>query len=346
MAVKEHLLIPLYQQYIKDSYKGKRTKPNGERIRPQSVKNYEYNLALLVKFAHASGYTLRIKEYNRLGKRERLAEAAYWKKFTQKLTEYLFKERGVYDNYAGLVFRQLKSLFRWINNEKLIDTGPYYKNFKVLKEEVPVTALTREQLMQLIYDKELEQRLGENLLVSKDMFVFGCTVALRFSDLSSINYKNFELVQGDWYLKTLSKKTKTYTSVKLPPYAAAIMLKHYNKRNKYLFRRITLYNFNKHIKHIGEIMGLTQPISRVRSVKGMVAETANDKKRPLRFCDTMSSHMMRRTAITNLLTLGMPEILVKHISGHAGDSKSFHRYVNYSLSYVNEELDKAFEQMK
>ena len=76
MAVKEHLLIPLYQQYIKDSYKGKRTKPNGERIRPQSVKNYEYNLALLVKFAQASGYILRIKEYNRLGKRERLAEVA------------------------------------------------------------------------------------------------------------------------------------------------------------------------------------------------------------------------------------------------------------------------------
>ena len=47
-----------------------------------------------------------------------------------------------------------------------------------------------------------------------------------------------------------------------------------------------------------------------------------------------------------MLTLGMPENLVKHISGHAGNSKSFHRYVAYSQTYMNGELDKVYEKMK
>ncbi|MBP6730713.1 MAG: hypothetical protein KA149_01565 [Chitinophagales bacterium] len=42
----------------------------------------------------------------------------------------------------------------------------------------------------------------------------------------------------------------------------------------------------------------------------------------------------------------MPENLVKHISGHAGDSKSFHRYVACSQTYMNGELDKVYEKMK
>jgi len=55
----------------------------------------------------------------------------------------------------------------------------------------------------------------------------------------------------------------------------------------------------------------------------------------------MSSHMMRRTAITTLLILGMPEHLVRKISGHSHTSSSFNRYVHYAQAYIDREIDKV-----
>lgn len=342
MASKQHLLLPLFTQFIRDSKSGKRTKANGERLKLQSIQNYENTYMLLQKFSGESFPDLRIREYQRLTKRERKSEAGYWKKFERHFANYLFTERKAHDNYVGSVFKQLKALFNYLNREKFIETGPYYKSFKVLRQDIPVTALTRNDLLKLIYDKEFHNTLPLNLQCTKDMFIFGCTSALRFSDLMHLKPWNVEQVNGDWYLKTISKKTKAEQTIKLPEYAVEIVLKYRSAKARYLFPRIALANFNEHLKLIGEQMGLTQQVNKQRCRHGLVN---HEKAANVRFCDLMSSHLMRRTAITNMLTLGMPENLVKHISGHAGDSKSFHRYVAYSQSYVNTELDKVYEKM-
>lgn len=64
-----------------------------------------------------------------------------------------------------------------------------------------------------------------------------------------------------------------------------------------------------------------------------------------RFCDLVSSHTMRRTAITTMLMLGMKEHLVKKISGHSDNSKSFYRYVNLVQSYLDNEVDVVFTKL-
>jgi hypothetical protein len=54
---------------------------------------------------------------------------------------------------------------------------------------------------------------------------------------------------------------------------------------------------------------------------------------------------MRRTGITVLLMLGMPEYLVRKISGHSAHSKSFFRYVNFAQSYITDEISKVHLQL-
>jgi len=54
---------------------------------------------------------------------------------------------------------------------------------------------------------------------------------------------------------------------------------------------------------------------------------------------------MRRTAITTMLILGMPEHVVRKISGHAADGKAFYRYVNFVQSYLDTEIDKVHSWM-
>jgi integrase len=74
--------------------------------------------------------------------------------------------------------------------------------------------------------------------------------------------------------------------------------------------------------------------------------TKSNAKKQNRFCDKMSSHMMRRTAITTMLILGMPEHLVRKVSGHSHSSGSFNRYVHYAQAYIDREIDKVHKVLE
>ena len=54
---------------------------------------------------------------------------------------------------------------------------------------------------------------------------------------------------------------------------------------------------------------------------------------------------MRRTAITTLLILGVPEIVVRSVSGHAPGSKEFYKYVSLAQSYLNKEVKNAHQKL-
>ncbi|HMJ46916.1 MAG TPA: hypothetical protein VK498_06275 [Ferruginibacter sp.] len=42
---------------------------------------------------------------------------------------------------------------------------------------------------------------------------------------------------------------------------------------------------------------------------------------------------------------GIKEHVVKQISGHTNDSKSFYRYVNFVQSYLDNEMDLVFDKL-
>ena len=55
---------------------------------------------------------------------------------------------------------------------------------------------------------------------------------------------------------------------------------------------------------------------------------------------------MRRSCITIMLTSGMPEYVVRKISGHTSDSKSFFRYVNLAQSLMDREIEKMHKHFE
>jgi hypothetical protein len=54
---------------------------------------------------------------------------------------------------------------------------------------------------------------------------------------------------------------------------------------------------------------------------------------------------MRRTAITTLLILGVPEMVVRKLSGHTAGSKEFYKYVIIANDYTNNQLKQAHEKL-
>ena len=55
---------------------------------------------------------------------------------------------------------------------------------------------------------------------------------------------------------------------------------------------------------------------------------------------------MRRSAITVMLSLGVPEQVIRKISGHATGGKEFFKYVAVAQTYQDKETEKLFERMK
>lgn len=231
----------LLDQYILDCEKGKHLQKNGTRMKPGSIQNYKSMRRVLETFCVAKIFELRIVDLKKCTKQQFLVEKRYWKKFNTQLSKYMYKDCNHFDNYVGTTFKLIRSFCNYLNKEKGIDTKQLQKLFYVVSEEIPIIALNPEQLNQLIYDKELEERLPIRLKVAKDVFVFGCTVGLRVSDLMSLTQANLEKVYEDYYLKVRSQKTQTYTKVKLPAYAISILNKHKRYKPK-------LYHSNSILK--------------------------------------------------------------------------------------------------
>ena len=282
-----------------------------------------------------------------MAKRELIYEKNYWKKFYKKFTDYLYTDLGHYDNYVGSNMRMLRTFFNYLKDEKGLRIGSFHKSFYVRNEEVPIVVLSPEQLNFLIYDKSFEESLSPRLQRTKDIFVFGCTVALRVSDLFSLNGSNLEITEESYYLKVTSKKTQTPTRIKLPEYAIEIIRKYYRRRHNNLLPVISNNNLNKNLKLLAETAGWTAQVAKTRGRRGISIPLNKDSKiyDGFRFCDLITSHTMRRTAITTMLSLGMTEFMVRKISGHAANSKEFFRYVALAQSYIDKETEALFQRL-
>lgn len=336
------LIIPLFKKYISETETGKRLQKNGKMVAKSTIENYKALLYNLIKFQEASQQEIIINIDFRNTKRNFTKEKNYYSRLYKQFTDFLYA-KNCKDNYVGMMIKMLRSFFIYLNQVKGYQTGTFYKDFYSRKEDLPIVVISHEQLQFLIRDNTFEESLPLHLQTVKDTFVFGCTIGLRYSDLTDLTWRNVQVIKGNTYIVTKSKKTSTDTRIKLPDYAIKILNK-CRKNKKYIFKPLSLNQFNKNSRSIVEIAGWDFEVGKVRSRRGKNIELKK-KDKAFRFCDLISSHTMRKTSITTLLILGMPEPLVRKISGHASNSKEFYKYVKYSESFMDNETDKAFAKL-
>jgi integrase len=337
-------VLPLMTQFIQESKNGKRLQANGKRISAGTIRNYEATYKLLESFSLARNFPLGFRPIKRISTSQLKREQVYWKRFYTRFCTYLYDDLGYFDNYVGLCIKNLKVFFAYLEREKGLLLGSVHKQFYVPREAISIYPLLPEELHGLIYNTTLEQSLSLRLQETKDFFVFGCTVALRVSDLIALTRTNLRLVNGQFYLSVRARKTGVDTLLKLPDYAVAIIEK-YKRRGKWLLPRFNSSNLNQYIKKLLAQAGFTHPVRQTRTKRGkeVIIRPGNGAKvKELRFCDVSSTHSMRRTAITTLLSLGMTEQLVRKIAGYSAGSKEFYRYVLWSQAYQDKEAQNVY----
>lgn len=339
-------LIKLFRSFIRDSQTGKRLKKDGKKIRSGTIDSYTYTFKNLVKFSEEKKFELRLYLVKNLNTREFEQAKKYWKGFYKEFTDYLYNDLDHYDNYVGLMIKSLRTFFNYLKSEQNLDVGLFHRDFYIPVEQVPIIALSPDQLNYLAYDRNLNSTLPDHLEQAKDMFVFGCTVALRVSDLLALEKQNIYREKNSVYIQVRSGKTNTFTSIKLPDYAESIIEK-YSSRSKKLLPQITIAHFNRVLKELGRHIEFDEKIYKTREKRGKKITIFKDpvKKNPFTLADLITTHTMRRTGITTLLRMGMPDYLVRKISGHAAGSKEFFRYAQLAQSYLDEKTDEAFQKL-
>jgi integrase len=170
---------------------------------------------------------------------------------------------------------------------------------------------------------------------------FGCTTGLRVSDLMLLKQKNLTVRNNTTYLNLYTKKTSTNVVIPLPEYCIDILKKHKGRCNGYLLPRLSNTNLNLQIKSLGKLANWTDPLPKYRTKKGKLLELKNVNGTCWKFYQHISTHTMRRTAITSLLMLGVDEAVVRRLSGHAPGSKEFYRYMSLAQSYLDQQIQLA-----
>ena len=342
-AIQNLAILNLFKKFISDSQKGKRLQKNGALISKGTIDNYKSILSNLIRFEEHQKKKWVFNVNYKPSKANFEKEKQHYKNFYQQFTNFLYTN-GCHDTYVGFNMKILRTFFIYMVDSKGYQMGLFYKIFYTIKEEIPVIVINQQQLKFLIHNKEFENKLPVHLKQSKDIFVVGCSIGLRFSDLMALRKINLEKTKDAVYIVTKSLKTNTYTRIKIPEYVLKI-INHYCRFQKTLLPNISLSNFNKHLKNLGKMAGWTHETGKVRSKKGIKKEQKIAGGKLYRFCDLLSSNVMRKTTITTMLILGMPETLVRKVSGHAANSKEFYKYVNYSDSFMDNETDKVFAKL-
>lgn len=340
ILVSEHFL-----RFIKASASGRRLSASRKRITAGTIANYNYALQLISAYEARQGTRLRIQLLHRASMRTLQKERNYWARFYQQFSAFLYREKRYSDNYVINTFKIIKSFFNYLQTEKAFAVGNYHKLFRVAVQKTSPVVLSPEKLQFLIKDKDFEKGLSIPLSRAKDIFVFGCTVALRISDLMNLQKKNMTCSGNEVYLKIATQKTGAEVNIPLPGYALAIIEKYKRTAGKYILPRLSVSNLNIQVKKLMDKAGWNQPLLKTISRQGRLIELKNSNGKSWGFHQHITAHSMRRTAITTLLIMGVPELLVRKISGHSPGSKEFYRYIGIAQDYMNQEVKMAYKKL-
>jgi integrase len=339
------LLVPEFKKFIADSATGRRLLPSGKKIRKSTILQYSITLKILEEFETLQNEPIRIKILHRISLRDIQTEKKYWGRFFRNFLTFLYENKNCYDRYVTGVSKMIKAFFNYIIIEKGLPLGDFHKKFCVPASTFSPVALSPQQLRKLITDKEFENTLSARLRKTKDIFVFGCTVGLRCSDLLNLKKTNIQTTPEGVYAVLHTKKTGAEVKVPLPEYAIDIINRHKKLSGTFVLPQITSGNLNLHIKKLIKAAGWDYYLPKIRHLRGEPVEIKTRYGTTYKFYDHITIHTMRRTAITSLLLMGVDETSVRKISGHAPGSIEFYRYVAVVQDYLNAKIKAAHRKL-
>lgn len=229
---------------------------------------------------------------------------------------YLSDKVGLRNSTLTRMMNRLKTFLRWAEGEGIYTTKAHHKYSPKLKgaNVKEVIALTPEEL-QVLADATFVE--GERYLERvRDILLFGCYTGLRYSDIQQLTKAN--IVKGK--IRVVTIKTSDPIVIEINDVAGAIIEKYNDFDSVRLLPTISNQKANKYLKELGKRLGIDTPTQSVYyNSEGRQVEIKPKY-------ELMTTHIARRTFISNALALGIPASVVMSWSGHK-DFKAMKPYI-------------------
>jgi site-specific recombinase XerD len=163
---------------------------------------------------------------------------------------------------------------------------------------------------------------SENLIISRDLFLFMCNTGLAYSDLFGLRANNISQKIDGKQIVGFRQKTKVEFLIPLFEEAENILTKYldhpFAKKKNLLLPVFTNQVFNRHLKDISSLCGINKDLT---------------------------THVARHTFATTALTSGVPLETIQKVLGHADQRMTLH-YARIVNSKINKDMEAFKEHMK
>lgn len=242
----------------------------------------------------------------------------------EDIQRFMVRDNGVVRSHNTIMsrLRALRAVCYWAKRKGMLDVCPFGDGGFSIKQEVYGTpiVLTMQEVEQ-IYRADMP---NERLATQRDVFVFQCFVGQRVSDLQRMTHANILASSSGLCLQYTQKKVRKdnplVTIVPLGKIATEIIERYRGLPNGQILPFIAEQNYNYAIKDVLRIAGIDRPVSILNTT------TFAEEFKPL--WETASSHLARRTFISNVYEVTQEERLTISLTGHAEGSRALSRYIH------------------
>ena len=292
-------------------------KSDGNPVKESTKKKY------ITAYKHLKDYS---KSYNIRLEIERIDDV-----FLQDFREYLTRIKELSDNTIVKILKEIKTFLRYCMKKGIIKNIDL-SDVKTIYKEGEIYVLPIDKVLELQYADLKTERLQR----VRDVFCFMCWTGQRYSDINKISHNDIsENANGEKVWNLITYKTQTRISVPIVPYAEEILDKY--KDFVTPIPIISNQNLNNYLKELGKLVKFGWQVKTTRHYEGVI------QQEDVPFYEVLTTHVGRKSYITNSLILGVPERVVKEVSGHK-DENSFRRYVQLAENYKSQVIRKAFSK--
>jgi len=235
--------------------------------------------------------------------------------------------------------RQLKGFQNWAY-ERNYTRSIEHKKFRCQEDYSDPIFLTLDELAQI---ERYDASASASKALSKDIFLFLCYTGQRISDVALLKKKHIRASTCgpgmEWELYQEKGNKQRAVHIYLIDKARKILDKYLADKgdDDFIFPRQSSVIINRNLKKIGKSAGLCELLTKVNFSGKAKRETTMPK------FFFLSSHVARRTCVSLLSSINMPDHEIQSVTGHAS-SKEMKPYRGIFRQNVREGLIRAFEQ--
>jgi integrase len=279
---------------------------------PKTIKNYNTVLNHVKAFSLSKNYHI---EFNSIDL-----------KFDEKFRDYLLNDVKITNNSLA---KYVKTVKRFMNYafEKGLHTNTEYLKFKAKTYEPEIIFLSMDVLMKL-YNLKISLEKYRRV---RDVFCFGCFTGLRYSDIKNLKKDNIK----DGFIHVNTIKTTEPTTIPITKHGTEIIERYSEFPGDFLLPALSMQRMNTYLKDLAEFAKIDEKILIIKYKGAERIETYKP------FHELLTTHVARKTFITNALEKGMPTEVIMDITTHKSH-RTFKRYYKIQDDFKKKEMEKVF----